>query len=109
MKPVVWLGDSRAQLRQFPPDAMRVAGHELELVQAGREPASWKPMPSVGLGVNEIRVRVGDAFRVIYVAKFAEAVYVLHAFQKKSQKTARGDIDLAKRRFRAMIEERRAR
>ena len=88
---------------------MWLAGHELELVQAGREPKDWKPMPSVGLGVSEIRVRVGAAFRVIYMAKFAEAVYVLHAFQKQSQKTARADIELAKRRFRAVIEERRRR
>jgi phage-related protein len=88
---------------------MRVAGHQLEQVQAGREPRDWKPMPSVGLGVNEIRVRAGDAFRVIYVAKFAEAVYVLHAFQKKSWKTSRGDIELARQRFRTLIEERRRR
>jgi phage-related protein len=66
-------------------------------------------MPSVGLGVNELRVRTEDAFRVLYVAKFAEAVYVLHAFQKKSRKTAKTDIELAKRRYRAMIEERRNR
>ncbi len=90
MKSVVWLGDSRARLREFPADAMRVAGHELEQVQAGREPTDWKPMPSVGLGV-------------------AEAVYVLHAFQKKSRKTAHADIELARRRFRALIEERRRR
>jgi phage-related protein len=109
VKPVVWLGDSRVRLREFPAGAMRVAGFELEQVQAGREPSNWKPMPSVGLGVNEIRVRAGDAFRVIYVAKFADAVYVLHAFQKKSQKTARSDIELARRRFRALIEERRKR
>ena len=109
MKPIIWLGDSRLCLREFPADAMRVAGHELALVQAGREPSSWKPMPTVGLGVNELRVRTGDAFRVVYVAKFGEAIYVLHAFQKKSHKTARSDIDVARRRYRAMIEERRRR
>jgi len=109
VKPVVWFGDSRLRIRQFPDDARRVAGHELALVQAGREPSSWRPMPSVGLGVNELRVRTGDAFRVLYVAKFAEAVYVLHAFQKKSRKTAKSDIELARRRVRAMIEERRKR
>jgi len=109
MKPVVWLGDSRERLRAFPANAMRAAGYELEQVQAGREPTDWKPMPSVGLGVNEIRVRTGSAFRVIYMAKFVEAVYVLHTFQKKSEKTARADIDLAKRRFRELIEERRRR
>jgi phage-related protein len=63
-------------------------------------------MPSVGLGVSELRVRAGGAFRVMYVAKFAEAVYVLHAFQKKSRKTARLDIEVARRRLRALIEER---
>jgi len=109
MKPVVWLGDSRQRLREFPADAMRVAGFELWRVQAGREPADWKPMPSVGLGVNEIRVRIGSVFRVLYVAKLTEAVYVLHAFRKKSQKTAQPDLELAKRRFRALIEERRKR
>jgi phage-related protein len=109
VKPVVWLGDSRARLREFPADAMRVAGHEIEQVQAGREPGNWKPMPSVGLGVNEIRVRIGAAFRVIYVAKFEDAVHVLHAFQKKSRKTAREDLDLARRRYRALLEERRGR
>ena len=109
MKPIVWLGDSRRRLREFPGGARRVAGHELEKVQGSREPADWRPMPSVGLGVSEIRVRAGAAFRVIYVAKFSEAVYVLHAFQKKSQKTAQGDIDLAKGRFRIMIEDRRRR
>lgn len=109
MKPVVWFGDSRLRIREFPEDARRVAGHELALVQAGREPTSWRPMPSVGLGVNELRVRTDDAFRVLYVAKFAEAVYVLHAFQKKSRKTAKTDIELARRRYKAMIEERRKR
>ena len=64
-------------------------------------------MPAVGLGVNEIRVRVGGAYRVIYVAKFVEALYVLHAFQKTSQKTARIDIDLARRRFRSLVQDRR--
>ena len=80
---------------------------QLGLVQAGLEPFDWKPMPIVGLGVNEIRVRLGGAYRVIYVAKFLEAVYVLHAFQKKSRKTARTDIDLARRRFAALIQDRR--
>jgi phage-related protein len=109
VKPVVWFGDSRLRIRQFTEDARRVAGHELALVQAGREPSSWRTMPSVGLGVNELRVRTGDAFRVLYVAKFAEAVYVLHALQKKSRKTAKSDIELARQRYRAMIEERRKR
>ena len=109
MKPVIWVGDSRERIREFPADAKRLAGHDLELVRAGREPRDWKPMPSVGLGVREIRVQIGAAFRVIYVAKFAEAVYVLHAFRKQSQKTAQADIELGRRRFRTVVEERRRR
>ena len=107
MKPVVWLGDSRARVRGFPQEPRHVAGVQLGLVQAGEQPSDWKPMPSVGLGVNEIRVRVGGVFRVIYMAKFAEAVYVLHAFEKKSRKTPRNDIELARRRFRSLVQERR--
>ena len=110
LKQVRWIGDSREQIRAFPEEPRREAGYQLERVQAGREPADWKPMPSVGLGVNEIRVREeSGAFRLIYVAKFAEAVYVLHAFRKKAQKTAKQDIDLARRRFRELVQERKQR
>lgn len=86
---------------------MREAGYQLERVQAGKEPADSKPMPSVGLGVNEIRVRADGAFRVIYIAKFPEAVYVLHAFEKKSRKTAKQDVELARKRFRTLVQERK--
>jgi phage-related protein len=106
-KPVTWLGDSREQVRDFPNEARGAVGFELWEVQQGKEPSDWKPMPTVGLGVNEIRVRAGGAFRLIYVARFSEAVYVLHAFRKKSQKTARTDIELARRRFRALVQERK--
>ena len=88
---------------------MHEAGTQLGRVQLGEEPTDWKPMPSVGLGVKEIRVRTGGAYRLIYVAKFLEAIYVLHAFQKKSRKTARADIELARLRFRTLIRDRRQR
>lgn len=107
MKRLVWIADSLGRLREFPADAKREAGYQLERVQAGTAPTDWKPMPAVGLGVNELRVRVAGAFRVIYIAKFAEAVYVLHAFQKKSRKTARIDIALARTRFGELVRERR--
>jgi phage-related protein len=107
LKPVKWLGDSQESIRDFPDDPRREAGFQLDRVQAGKEPADWKPMPSVGLGVKEIRVNDGGAFRVIYVARFAEAVYVLHAFQKKSNKTPKPDLELARRRFRQLIQERK--
>ena len=107
LKQVRWVGDAQQQIQAFPDNPRREAGSQLARVQAGKEPADWKPMPSVGLGVNEIRVREdGGAFRVIYVAKFSEAVYVLHAFQKKAPRTSKQDIELARRRFRELIQER---
>ncbi len=106
MKPVVWLGDSLAEVRSFVPEARRRTGQELRRVQAGRLPIDWKPMPGIGPGVNELRVRAGGAYRVIYLAKFAEAVYVLHAFEKKSRKTARLDVELARQRYRNLVRER---
>jgi phage-related protein len=107
VKPVFWLGDSRDRVRRFPYDVRHEAGFQLWLVQSGREATDWKPMPSVGPGVNEIRVRVGGEFRVICVARFEEAVYVLHAFQKKSRKTGQLDLEAARRRYRMMILERK--
>jgi phage-related protein len=101
MKPVRFVGSSRDDLASFPVEVRARAGHELFMVQVGRDPENWKPMSSIGPGACEIRVRdPSGAYRVIYVAKFADAVYVLHAFQKKTQKTARADLDLAMQRYR---------
>jgi len=100
MKPVRFVGSARDDIGTFPKAARLRAGHELFMVQVGRDPDDWKPMSSVGVGVCEIRVRdPSGAYRVIYVAKFTDAVYVLHAFHKKTQKTARGDLELAKQRY----------
>jgi phage-related protein len=101
MKAVSFVGSAREDLAAFPETARRTAGYELFMVQAGREPSDFKAMPDVGPGVHEIRVRErAGTFRVIYVARFDEAVYVLHAFQKKTPKTSRLDIEVAKRRYR---------
>lgn len=101
MKPVRFVGSTRGDLAAFPKSARVRAGYELFAVQVGRNPENWKPMTSVGPGACEIRLRdPTGAYRVIYVARFADAVYVLHAFQKKSQKTARADLELAMRRYR---------
>ena len=99
MKPVMWVGSSLRDIAAFPAEAKREAGQQLFLVQGGLEPIDWKPMPSVGSGVNEIRVQAGGQWRVLYVAKFAGAVYVLHAFGKKTQRTAKSDIELATKRY----------
>jgi phage-related protein len=105
VKPIVWLGDSLQRLRDFPEDAKREAGHKLMRVQAGGEPADWKPMKGIGPGVSELRVRCGGAFRVVYIARLAHAIYVVHAFQKKSRKTSRIDLELARRRVAALAKE----
>ena len=100
VKPIEFLGDSLRSLREFPDDAKRDAGYQLDRVQHGLQPEDFKPMPTIGKGVEEIRVRDDTgAYRVIYTARLADAVYVLHAFQKKTQATSKRDIELAKRRF----------
>jgi phage-related protein len=106
LKPVEFRGSSLDDLRSFPAVARRDAGHQLDQVQRGGEPDDWKPMPAIGHSVREIRIRDSTgAFRVIYVAKFAEAVFVLHCFQKKSQKTSKIDLDLAEQRYRELLKE----
>ena len=92
-------------LRAFPETARREVGHQLDLVQRGLEPDDWKPMPSIGPAVREVRVRdQAGAFRVVYTATRPEAIYVLHAFQKKTRATAKRDLDLAKARLRELIQ-----
>lgn len=106
-KPVEFRGSSLEDLRAFPLTARREAGHQLDLVQHGREPDDWKPMNTVGRGVKEIRIRdEAGAFRVLYVAKFADAVYVPHCFQKKTGKTSTADVELAAGRYRELLKER---
>ena len=106
-KDLIWVGSSRADLSALPEDARRQLGFDLREVQRGRVPRDWKPIPTVGAGVIEIRVREADgAFRLLYVAKFAEAVYVLHAFQKKSQRTSALDLELARARYAAVRRQR---
>jgi phage-related protein len=104
VKPLKFIGSSLDDLRDFPAEARRQAGFELYAVQRGLEPSDWKPMPDIGPGVREIRIHVLGEWRVIYVARFADAIYVLHGFQKKTQKTRQQDIELARRRYRQIGE-----
>jgi phage-related protein len=106
-KNLVWVGSSRADIRAVPETARRQLGSDLREVQLGGLPGDWKPISAVGPGVMEIRVHVGGAFRLMYVAKFSEAVYVLHVFQKKTQKTSQLDIEVARTRFAAVVRSRR--
>jgi phage-related protein len=105
-RPIEFLGDSLDALRRFPEIARRRAGYQLDRVQHGLDPDDWKSMNSVGPSVREIRIREErGAFRVMYVAKFGETVYVLHCFQKKTQKTSLADLEIATRRYKKIQKE----
>jgi phage-related protein len=104
-KRIVWVGSARDDIRRFPPDARRKAGFELRAVQRGGEPTDFKAIPAIGAGAYEIRIHSQGAYRVLYVSKFEEAIYVLHAFQKKTQKTAKRDIEVGRQRYKKAQEE----
>lgn len=99
-------GSSLEALREFPAEARRDAGFELDRVQNGLDPSDWKPMSSIGPGVREIRIRVAGTFRVIYLASRGDRVYVLHAFRKTTQQTAQRDLALARQRLKSIEEPR---
>ena len=100
MKTLKFLGDSLKCLRQFPEDARNDAGYQLDKVQRGEQPVDFKPMPLIGNGVEELRMwDDSGTYRVVYAARLADAVYVLHAFQKKTQATSKRDTELARKRY----------
>lgn len=104
-KAIVFVGNSLDAIRDFPHKAIRECGYQLDKVQNGEEPDDWKPFPSVGKGAKEIRVVCDDgAFRVFYVVDRPDAIYVLHAFKKTTQKTEKRDVDLGKTRFKSLEE-----
>lgn len=104
MKSVVFLGDSLAILRAFPEASRRRAGYQIDRLQHGFDPDDWKPMPTIGQGAREIRVRdETGAFRVLYVASRPEAIYILHSFQKKTSRTSQRDLEIGTTRYRDMM------
>lgn len=107
MKPIKWLGDTHKAVKEYPVNVRQEIGYNLDKVQRGLEPFDWKSMNSVGQGVKEIRIHEKNEYRILYVAKFQEAVYVLHSFVKKTQQTAQKDIDLGKQRYSEMLNMRR--
>ena len=107
IKPLRFRGNSLETLRDFSVDARQVAGFQLDRVQRGLEPDDWKPMATVGPGVQELRIwDEAGTFRVIYLAKLADAVYVLHCFQKKTEQTSEKDIQMARKRYKDLMKER---
>ena len=105
-QPIFWISSSREDLRSFPASARRKAGLELRALQRGAAPTDVKPMATVGPGVMEIRIHTGEAYRFFFVARFKEGIDVLHAFQKKTQRTSARDIRLGQSRYREMIKDR---
>lgn len=100
MKPIIFIGDSLKRLREFPEEAKQDAGYQLYRVQQGLIPNDSKPMPTIGVGVEELRIwENAGTYRVIYTVRMKEALYVLHSFQKKSQATSKQDLDIAKKRY----------
>src|SRR5262249_9371940 len=99
LKPVEWIGDSLKQVRKFAKPVRQQVGYELELVQHDMDPSDWKPMTSVGPGVREIRIHVEGEHRLFYIARLRHSIYVLHVFRKKSRKTPKAEIALARARF----------
>jgi phage-related protein len=109
-KQIRWVGSAYDDLLAFPRDARKAAGFQLGKVQAGLEPTDWKPFDEVGSGTKEIRIReASGVFRVMYVAKFEEAIYVLHCFRKKTQATSKQDKAIAAARYRAVVNVRKER
>lgn len=106
-KPLFWVGSALQRVRAFPEAPRREAGHQLHRVQLGLEPSDWKPMRSVGPGVVEIRLHEEGEYRILYVAKWADAIYVLHAFPKKTQQTRQADIEMARRNLAEVLGHRR--
>jgi len=104
LKPLYFVGSALEDLRAFPRAPRREAGYQLDRVQFGLKPSDWKPLTTVGSGVREVRIHCEGQFRVIYVAKFDDAVYVLHAFEKKTQKTRKQDVEIGRRRLKAIKE-----
>lgn len=107
MKRLVWLGSSLDDVRSWTGETQRNAGYQLFKIQSGLEPSDWKPMPGVGGGVQELRIHCGNEYRIIYVATLAEAVYVLHAFEKKTRKTPHTVLEVARQRLQRLLSQRR--
>jgi phage-related protein len=100
MQDLAFVGSSRDDLRAFPEDARREAGYQLDKVQRGGQPTDFRPMKTIGSGTYEIRIKEsGNEYRVFYVAKFRDTIYVLHAFQKTSQETSQRDVNLGRQRY----------
>jgi phage-related protein len=108
MKKIIWLGATHEVVKEYPPNVRLSIGYNLDKIQRGFDPVDWKVMTGIEHGVKEIRIHEGNEYRVLYVAKFQEAIYMLHSFIKKTQQTAKKEIDIGKKRYLEMLEIRRS-
>ena len=104
LKPLSFVGSSLKELRAFPDAPRREAGHQLFQIQRGDEPDDWRPMRIVGSGVREIRLQHEGQYRLFYVTNVRGGINVLRAFRKKTQKTSKMDIEIARHRLRQIQE-----
>ena len=107
LKSISWEGNSLNQLRSFPEKPRAQMGFQLHLVQQGLDPTNWKPFRTIGPGVKEICIHADSEYRILYIANFAECIYVLHAFIKKSKKTEKRDIEIARKRYKIILQHRK--
>jgi len=107
MKPVIFENKTLETIKDFPDEVRQRTGFQLDRVQRDLDPENWKPFNTVGKGVREIRIQVGAQYRIMYVAKFDNAIHVLHAFQKKTQKTRQSDIEIAKSAYKELVKNHR--
>ena len=106
MRKVAWVGTSLEEMQELPKAIRKAVGFQIHLLQEGVDPDDFKPMPSVGSGVYEIRVRneLGqNTGRCFYVVKFKEAIFILHAFEKKKQKTPKANLDKGQERYKELL------
>lgn len=107
-KEIRWVGSSYQDILQFPAEPRKEAGFQLGKVQAGLEPDNWKPFDDVGVGTKETRIRdAAGIYRVMSIAKFEEAIYVLHCFRKKTETTTKQDKTIAEASYRAVVRKRK--
>ena len=102
MRKVIFEGDSLEIIRRFPSIARQRCGYEIDRIQRNLKPLNWKPFRTVGQGVCEVRVRVGNQYRILYIVSFEDQLHVLHAFEKKTQRTRSSDIKIAKHRLKVL-------
>lgn len=107
MKQIIWLGNTHQIIKNYPDNAKQEIGYNLDKIQRGLDPTDWRPMASIGSGTKEIRIHLENEYRVLYLAKFQEAIYILHTFTKKTQQTSKKDIELAKQRYKEILEMRK--